>query len=135
MPIYVYGCKCGHETESLYNMSNIPDSVKCEKCGKKAERKYDVRTYGYVKGNGIVKDPNGARREREIGTLRTRDPYRQHRESGEVGHIEEKLQRAGKSKQDLLPNETPRWVYKDGKVIPDNEAARIWDAKHNKNQV
>lgn len=44
MPCYEYQCKCGHVTEDWQTIADRKETVKCEKCGKRAKYKFSRAT-------------------------------------------------------------------------------------------
>lgn len=38
MPIYDFRCECGNEFEDIFSVSEMPESVTCPECKKKAPR-------------------------------------------------------------------------------------------------
>jgi hypothetical protein len=77
-------------------MAESPE-IKCVKCGTICHKTFvNTRIETYVRGNGIVKDRAGAKRDMNLYHLTHDDPYRGHREIGEKDHLATKLRNAGK---------------------------------------
>ena len=93
---YDYHCDhCNTTFEYQHGMKETP-SVCCPKCGKAATRMMPKSVQGWIRGNGIVKDKRGARRDMNLHTLTKHDPYAKMREKGEKEVLIDKLRRGGK---------------------------------------
>lgn len=79
-------------------MSAIPKFPRCPRCnGIKTRRNYLDNIYQcWVRGDGLVKDKEGARRDMNKHTLINNDPYSYMRQSGEVDHMIKQFENAGK---------------------------------------
>jgi len=81
-------------------MQDKPGNPKCPKCG--GTKTYTSFTENnimcYIRGDGLVKDKGGARRDMHKHHLQNNDPYGYMRQPGEVDHMIDRLERAG---QDL----------------------------------
>jgi hypothetical protein len=79
-------------------MDDKPKSPKCPRCGgtDTSVSYTDLDLVCYVRGNGIVKDIAGARRDMHRHKLLNEDPYADMRQSGEVDHLSDKFERAGR---------------------------------------
>jgi hypothetical protein len=78
-------------------MADKPEHPKCPKCGKKSSRNFDEQNNeSWIRGCGLVNDRPGARRDMNKHHLVNDDPYAQYRQSGEVDHLVDKCDRAGK---------------------------------------
>jgi predicted nucleic acid-binding Zn ribbon protein len=118
VPEYVYeclDCASSHDLENIkddvyeeqvlyvtkHSMqpteSEMAEACVCPRCsGTKHKRVFHGYTItGYVRGNGYL-DKVGAHRDMNIYKLTQEDPYAQYRQSGEVDHIKENLQKQGK---------------------------------------
>lgn len=135
MPEYDYMCRdCEHITTIVHKINETPD-LECPKCGGETHKTYvNAKIQGYVKGNGIVNDVGGARRDMNLYKLQKEDPYAQHRVAGEKDYLENKFRRGGKAKDDLVATGTPRWAHRDGKMVPINTAAEEYDRKKKENK-
>lgn len=130
MPTYDYMCdKCGEVFEKTYSMSEKPNSIKCEKCdGDCIQTLINTKLQTWVRGDGIVKDKGGARRDMNLYKLQHEDPYSQHRVGGEKSYLEDKFRRGGKLPHS--PDHNPKWgTNENGEIVPLNEAARLYDEK------
>jgi len=78
-------------------MVDKPNKPKCPNCGGK--KTYTSFTgneiVSYIRGNGIVNDKSGARRDMNRHHLQNGDPYGHMRQSGEVDHLLDKIRHAG----------------------------------------
>lgn len=121
MPIYQYSCKdCSgdvdenmivdmdNETDGFhpngeflffktYKMADKKKSPKCPKCGGNNTFQSYLDNYltCYIRGNGIVKDRSGARRDMNRHHLVNQDPYGHMRQSGEVDDMLSRMNYAG----------------------------------------
>lgn len=131
MPEYDYKCdKCNIIIAATHKMSESP-SILCSKCNSKMHKTFEnTRLQTWVRGDGLVKDVAGAKREMDLCKLQMDDPYAEHRVIGEKSYLEDKLKRAGKKKE--AATGTPRWIMVDGKLTPINQDAAEYDnnAKH-----
>lgn len=89
--------------------------VKCPRCkGEDVRVSYtDMNLTCYVRGNGIVKDKAGARRDMNKHKLLHEDPYAHMRQSGEVDHMVKNFERAGQ----IIKNRT----LEDGKTLHEEQ--------------
>ncbi|MBD3407195.1 MAG: hypothetical protein GF411_13835 [Candidatus Lokiarchaeota archaeon] len=97
MPFYDYKCEsCGAIQEIMHKMSESPN-ITCTECGNECTKTLEnMNLTTYVKGNGIVNDRAGAKRDMHLYNLQNKDPYSMHRVDGEKDYLENKLRNAGK---------------------------------------
>ena len=79
-------------------MNDKPSKPKCPKCkfNKEVNSNYtDLDLQCYVRGNGLVKDKAGAKRDMHRHKLKHEDPYSSMRVSGEVDYLSDKFRRGG----------------------------------------
>ena len=78
-------------------MADKPSHPKCPKCdGKNTRSSYTgYSNECWIRGNGIVTDRRGARRDMNRHTLVNNDPYGHMRQSGEVDHMLDTMRRTG----------------------------------------
>lgn len=79
-------------------MSEKPLNPKCPKCksSKDVNVNYtDLDLQCYVRGNGLVNDKVGAKRDMHRHKLKHEDPYASMRVSGEVDYLSDKFRRGG----------------------------------------
>jgi len=57
MPINVYICQCGHETERIED--DYDDVFNCERCGGPAMRQFPTKTHIRLMGTGWYSVDNG----------------------------------------------------------------------------
>lgn len=81
-----------------YKMKDKVKSPKCPKCGgtNTIQSLLGVNLTCYIRGNGIVKDRAGARRDMNRFHLVNQDPYGHMRSSGEVDHMLDQFRDAGR---------------------------------------
>lgn len=81
-----------------YSIKDVEPNPKCPKCGgSNTLRSYhDMNLTCYIRGDGIVKDRAGARRDMNRHHLVNQDPYGHMRASGEVDHMLDKFRDAGR---------------------------------------
>lgn len=83
-------------------MSNKPKNPKCSRCkNTNTAQSFEYNIECWVRGDGIVKDTAGARRDMNKHTLMTNDPYSHMRQSGEVDDIINKCENGGKDLQKI----------------------------------
>jgi len=101
VPRYNYLCsnsKCEHLFEVVHRMHETPE-IKCPKCSCKAEHTLMGQNISvYVRGDGIVKDRAGAKRDMDLYHLTCNDPYAVHRVPGEKDELANRLRRGGKKR-------------------------------------
>lgn len=130
MPVYKYSCddcfidgkinKCDlydndkeingyHENGEFlffkrYSMKDKVDSPKCPKCGGNNTRQshLDNNLICYIRGNGIVTDRDGARRDMNRFHLVNQDPYSNMRQSGEVDHMLDRMRDSGRNMDRII---------------------------------
>jgi hypothetical protein len=117
MPVYIYQCKdClsawsnngetdDFESSVLFETSHsmnpteeeLTKALKCPRCSSTDAEKtlIGANFTTFVRGYGWL-DKAGVKRDMHIHKLMTDDPYAQYRQSGEVSHIKENLQKKGK---------------------------------------
>lgn len=85
-------------------MSEKPKKPKCPKCGgrKTIPNYYGQNNMSWVRGNGIVNDKAGARRDMDRHTLVNNDPYGYMRQPGEVDHMLDQSRRRGMNTEKIL---------------------------------
>ena len=100
MPTYNYKCtKCEHIQEESHRMSESPQ-IRCCKCQSECHKTFDgVNITTWVRGNGIVKDRAGAKRDMNLYHLTQDDPYGIHRAPGEREQLATSLRSGGKFKK------------------------------------
>jgi hypothetical protein len=79
-------------------MNDKPKKPTCPKCksNKEVNSNYtDLDLQCYVRGNGLVKDKAGAKRDMHRHKLKHEDPYSSMRVSGEVDYLSDKFRRGG----------------------------------------
>ncbi|MCK9281692.1 MAG: hypothetical protein M0P71_13785 [Melioribacteraceae bacterium] len=84
-------------------MKDKPQKPNCPFCksNKHVNVNYtDLNLQCYVRGNGLVKDKAGAKRDMHRHKLKHEDPYSTMRQSGEVDFLSDKFRRGG---MDLSP--------------------------------
>ena len=125
MPVYQYQCEdCSdsnkrvkkselfdqeHETDGFaedgefifYKTSSMKDKQKSPKCpvcgGTNTIRSYrELSLTCYVRGDGLVKDRSGARRDMNRHHLINQDPYGHMRQSGEVDNMLDRFRDSGR---------------------------------------
>jgi len=81
-----------------YPMKKMVPKPKCPKCGgANTSRSYhDINLVCYIRGDGIVKDRAGARRDMNRHHLQNGDPYGYMRQPGEVDHMLDQIRDAGR---------------------------------------
>lgn len=52
MPLYVFRCPAGHETELERPVAHASEPIRCPECGEPAQRLYRLRGIGF-KGSGF----------------------------------------------------------------------------------
>ena len=85
-------------------MSDKPKNPKCPKChGQNTiSNLFGQETMSWIRGNGIVNDKAGARRDMNRHTLENNDPYGHMRQSGEVDHMLDQCRRGGMDSEKML---------------------------------
>lgn len=81
----------------ICSMQDKPSNPICPRCGGRNTDTCFIgyTNYSWVRGDGIVKDKKGARRDMNKYTLMNNDPYGHMRQSGEVDHMINEITRAG----------------------------------------
>lgn len=81
-----------------YTMKDKINNPKCPKCGGRNTRQsfLDNNLVCYIRGDGIVKDVAGARRDMNKHHLLNQDPYGYMRQPGEVDDMLDKMRDAGR---------------------------------------
>lgn len=79
------------------SMKEKPNKPKCPNCGGSNTHASftDYNNECWIRGDGLVKDRAGARRDMNKHHLVNGDPYGHMRQSGEVDHLLNKIRRAG----------------------------------------
>ena len=80
-------------------MADKPKKPKCPRCGgNKTKSSYtDLKLQCWVRGDGIVKDRAGARRDMNRHHLVNQDPYGHMRQPGEVDHMLDEMRDRGRN--------------------------------------
>ena len=95
--------------EEWHSFSENPEII-CPNCDSKASRTLlGVKVSFYIRGDGMAKDKQGARRDMHLHKLVNDDPYAYMRESGEADDLAQRLRRAGKHGYD--GNGRPKTQY------------------------
>jgi len=83
--------------EVEHGMFKSPEII-CPYCSSKAEKTMlgISAPVFYFRGEGLVRDKVGAKRDMNLHTLRNNDPYSGIRDPGEADDLADRLQRAGK---------------------------------------
>lgn len=78
-------------------MADKPINPKCPNCGGKKTHSclYGQHNESWIRGNGIVNDKAGARRDMNKHKVINDDPYGHMRQSGEVDHLIDQCNRGG----------------------------------------
>jgi putative FmdB family regulatory protein len=97
MPFYNYLCEsCEFVFEKSHGIHEKPE-VPCPKCNKPTGKTFLGMTFHFhVRGDGLVKDKAGARRDMSLHRLMKDDPYGRMRQPGEKDDLANKLRRGGK---------------------------------------
>lgn len=108
-------------------MSDAPKSPKCPRCGgTNTRRNYLDNTYHcWVRGDGLVKDKSGARRDMNKYTLQKNDPYGYMRQAGEVDDLITRLENAGKDMASVRRRSKVRKKKDDFKKLSDGKHALL----------
>jgi hypothetical protein len=79
-------------------MADKPKSPKCPRCGgtDTCSSYVDMGLQCYVRGDGLVKDRAGARRDMNRHHLVNQDPYGHMRQAGEVDHMLDQMRDRGR---------------------------------------
>lgn len=99
-PTYNYQCEAeeDHLVSVVHKMSESP-KVHCPFCGSKCHKTLkDACPEMWIRGQGIVSDKAGAKRDMNIWELKNKDPYDYMRQPGEKDYLIDKLEKAGKRK-------------------------------------
>jgi len=97
MPDYNYKCeKCDNIQEETHRMAEEPEIV-CNECGGKCSKTFEGMNFMcWVRGYGMARDKEGAKRDMHLHHLTQNDPYAIHREAGEADYMADKLRRGGR---------------------------------------
>ena len=117
MPVYEYECnKCGHIQHVTHSIKKSP-KVKCEKCkSTKMERNISGGYCGYIRGEGLVRDKGGAKRDMNLYQLQNDDPYSKYRVPGEKSDMVERMKHAAIHHTDIQRSTTYKYI--DGELRP-----------------
>ncbi len=81
--------------EVSHSIAESPE-ILCPHCGAKAQRTMlGINTTFYFRGEGLVRDKAGARRDMNLHTLLNDDPYAHMRQPGEVDDMANRLRKGG----------------------------------------
>lgn len=110
MPHYDYLCQdclknSNSESDSVFETKHsmsasgkeLLEATECPRCsGHNTEKFFGfTKVIGYIRGNGLVNDRAGAKRDMLLHKLHNDDPYADMRQPGEADDLKIKLKRAG----------------------------------------